>query len=180
MSIKRVGTVIVALLMGTAVHAQRPGTTAAQEKPAAAQEKPPSAQAKPPSEVAGQPVNVKIDVTIVDQLGGREPARKTVTLIAADGAPGSIRSSGNNVRAYLNVDATPRILSNGNIRVALGLDYNPRQTEKGEPDLGPGGSTLTQRVAIVLVPGKSMVLSQAADPISERKITVEVKAEILK
>jgi hypothetical protein len=35
-------------------------------------------------------------------------------------------------------------------------------------------------VAIVLTSGKPLVLSQAADPLSDRKITVEVRADILK
>jgi hypothetical protein len=32
----------------------------------------------------------------------------------------------------------------------------------------------------VLTSGKPLVLSQAADPLSDRKITVEVRADILK
>jgi len=155
---------------------------------------PPPAESKPaPAETPpqGQPVNVKFDFTITDQLGTGEPAKRTVTLIVADRAVGSLRSSGNSIRAVLNVDATPQILPNGNIRVQLGLEYNPRQpptkmpmgkTPTGEPFemQTEGGSTLNQRVAIVLVPGKPLVLSQAADPLYDRRITVEVRAEILK
>jgi hypothetical protein len=48
----------------------------------------------------------------------------------------------------------------------------------GPPE--PGGSSLNQRVGIILEGGKPLVISQAADPISDRKITVEIRATILK
>jgi hypothetical protein len=116
-----------------------------------------------------------------------------MSMIVADRSGGSIRSSGNSVRAMLNVDATPQILPNGNVKVQLGLEYNPRQPGGSSPIVKgpsgesavqlpeePGGSSLNQRVAIILEPGKPLVLSQAADPISDRKITVEIRAQILK
>jgi hypothetical protein len=42
------------------------------------------------------------------------------------------------------------------------------------------GSSLNQRVTIVIEPNKPLILSQAADPLSDRKITVEVRVSILK
>lgn len=164
-------------------------------RPPAETAKPRSADAppKPEAPAPGQPVNVRLDFTITDQLGTGEPAKRTVTLIVSDRSVGSIRSTGNSVRATLNVDATPQILANGSIKVQIGLEYNPRQVnaptdkvklptgemaEVGGP--GAGGSALNQRATIVLVPGKPLILSQAADPLSDRKITVEVRAEILK
>jgi hypothetical protein len=192
MLIRSVGTLVFALLATAVAYAQQP-VPAAGAKP---QTKPTPAPADAsntvrPAEPAGQAVNVKLDLTITDQMGPQEPAKKTITLIVADRAAGSIRSMGNNVRATLNVDATPQILSNGTIKVLLGLEYNPRQVQgkmqtaklpSGETVELPneGGSSLNQRVSIVLVPGKPFMLSQAADPISDRKITVEIRAEILK
>jgi hypothetical protein len=144
-------------------------------------------------------VNVKLDLAITDQLGPGEPSKKTVTLIVADRAVGSIRSTSNATisgipgnRAIINVDATPQLLPNGNVRVMLGLEYNPRQgapatdkvkTASGEVAEVPrevGGSSLNQRATIVLEPNKPLVFSQAADPMSDRKISVEVRATILK
>ena len=173
-----IGTAFIAVLLAGSVHAQeskgRGGQTPAPaEKPAASQSRPPAPLETPPP--LGQPVNVKLDLTITDQLGPGDPAKKTVSLIVADRTVGSIRSTANNVRATLSVDANPQILSNGNVRVQLGVEYNP---QKG--DGPPTGSGLNQRITLVLVPGKPVVLSQAADPLSDRKITVEVKAEILK
>ena len=168
----------MAALLAASVHAQeakgRGGQTPAPtEKPANSQGRPPAPREAPAP--LGQPVNVKLDLTITDQLGPGDPAKKTVSLIVADRTVGSIRSTANNVRATLSVDANPQILSNGNVRVQLGVEYNP---QKG--DGPPTGSGLNQRITLVLVPGNAVLLSQAADPLSDRKITVEVRAEILK
>ena len=170
-----IAAAFMVVLFASAGYTQPPAPVRAQtpapaEKPAPAPNKTP-----PPAEAPGQPINIKLDLTITDQSGPGEPAKKTVSMIVADRSGGSIRSIGNSVRAVLNVDATPQILPNGSIKVLLGLEYNP---QKG--DGPPSGSALNQRVAIVLVPGKPLVLSQAADPLSDRKITVEVRAEILK
>ena len=183
------GTVIFAVLVTTGAHAQ----DAASEHQAEVQvpDKAPVVVTKPTTP-QGQPVNAKLELTITDQMGPGEPAKKTVTLVVADRSDGSIRSSGNNVPAALNVDARPEILSNGSIRLQLGLQYNPRQGgAKKQPAKIPsgdtielpeeeGGTSLNERVTIILEPGKPLILSQAADPISDRKITVEVRASILK
>ena len=190
-----IGAAFIAALLAASVHAQeaqgRGGQTPAPaEKPQSGQNRPPS-----PAELAapsGQPVNIKLDLTITDQLASGAPAKKTVSMIVADRYSGSIRSIGNSVRATLNVDATPQILQNGNVRLQLGLEYNPRQpTTAPEKVKGPngevlelprdeGGSSLNQRVVIVLEPNKPLMLSQAADPLSDRKITVEVRVSLLK
>lgn len=190
-----IGAAFIAALLAASVHAQeaqgRGGQTPVlAEKPQSGQNRPPS-----PAELAapsGQPVNIKLDLTISDQLASGAPAKKTVSMIVADRYSGSIRSIGNSVRATLNVDATPQILQNGNVRLQLGLEYNPRQpTTAPEKVKGPngevlelprdeGGSSLNQRVVIVLEPNKPLMLSQAADPLSDRKISVEVRVSILK
>jgi glucose/arabinose dehydrogenase len=173
-----IGAAFIAALLAAPLHAQEARGRAGQ--PPAPAEKPPSGQNRTPAPAEapappGQPVNVKLDLTISDQLGPGESAKKTVSIIVADRAAGSIRSIANNVRAVLNVDATPQILPNGNVKVLLGIEYNP---QKGEGP--PVGSGLNQRASIVLTPGKPLMLSQSADPLSDRKITVEVRAEILK
>jgi hypothetical protein len=180
-----------AFILALAASAGRAPGASAQSPPPA--EKPAPGQALAPNEAPsrGQPVNVKLDLTITDQLGPGEPAKKTVSMIVADRYQGAIRSAGNSVRAVLNVDATPNILSSGSIRLQLGIEYNPRQAAVQQQIKGPGGelmplppepggSSLNQRVVILLEPGKPMILSQAADPISDRKIVVEVRATILK
>jgi hypothetical protein len=197
MSRHAIGAAFIILVFASAGSAQqgqgRGPTPAPAEKPPApqGQSKPTPAPAEAPAP-PGQPVNVKLDLTITDQMGPGEPAKKTVSMIVADRMAGSIRSIANTERATLNVDATPQILQNGNVRLQLGLEYNPRQSTRGadkvkgpsgetlEIPREPGGSSLNQRVAIVLEPNKPLILSQAADPLSDRKITVEVRVSILK
>lgn len=172
----RYAVLAAVLTVMTATAGVRAQATAPKAQTPPAAEKAPQAKPAPPETLPpGQPINIKLDVTITDQSGPGEPSKKTVSMLVADRAAGSIRSTANNVRATLNVDASPQVLPNGTIKVQLGLEYNP---QKG--DGPPTGSSLNQRVAIVLTSGKPLVLSQAADPLSDRKITVEVRAEILK
>jgi hypothetical protein len=41
-------------------------------------------------------------------------------------------------------------------------------------------TNLNEQITLILVPGKPMTISQAADPVSDRRITVELTATILK
>jgi hypothetical protein len=190
-------TVICALALGLSAAAyQAPAGEEAREgqqppKPAAAQTpaKPVPGDAPPPQNRGGQPINLKFDFVITDQAGSGEPARKTVSVVVADGQAGSVRSIGNQVAARLNVDVTPQLLPTGAVRAMIGLEYNPRQAldqkKEGTPDvmMPPnliGGASLNQRVTVIVEPGKPLLISQAADPISERKITVEVRVTVLK
>jgi hypothetical protein len=161
-------TVVVALLASIAVVAE-------QSKPApnVVGEGPPSGAAPAPNVVArvpdppGQLVNIKFDLTITDQTGPGEPGRKSLTLIVADRQVGYVRTyapAKEGGQARLNVDARPHILQNGHVRVGLGLEY----------------PSLNQQINIILEPGKPLVISQAADPTSDRKISVEVRATLLK
>lgn len=161
---------ITVLLIALAMAA--PGAQTPAEKP-----KPTPSVA---SETFGQPVNVKLELTIADRAGQGEPIRKVVTLIVADRANGSIRSLGtvrSQGRVQINVDARPQILQSGAIRVMLGLEYNPRSLGNDAP---AEWSSLTQQLGVVLQPGKPLLVSQAADPASDRQITVEVTATPLK
>ena len=120
-----------------------------------------------PAGSAGQVVNIKFDMTITDQSGTADAGKKTVSLLIADRQTGFIRSVGFSKEAgqvRLNVDARPEILANGNIRAMIGLEY----------------PSITQQLTIILEPGKSLVLSQTADPVSDRKVTVEVRATVVR
>jgi hypothetical protein len=185
------GTVVAALLLsgGIAAGQQKPAPNVVGRDPGGPQS-PKPAQVVASREAPGQPLNIKLDLTITDQAGPGEPAKRTVTMIVADRQNGSIRSTGNQVQARMFVDASPRILPNGNVQVILGLEYNPRQPTTDKPaenfpqiPPGPastGGSSLNQRITMILEPNKPLVISQAADPVTDRKITVEVRAAILK
>lgn len=135
---------------------------------------------RPSQESLGQPTNIKLDLTITDQTGPGEALKKVVTMVVADRGNGSIRSSGSvraQGRVQINVDAYPTILQNGVIRLRLGLEYTPRTVGSDGPT---ESSSLNEQMTVILEVGKSLVVSQAADPASDRKIMVEVRATLLK
>jgi hypothetical protein len=101
-------------------------------------------------------------------------------MLVADREIGSIRSSGrvrNAGRVQLNVDVRPQILQSGAIRVMLGLEYNPGTLGNDAPT---EWLSLNEQIGVVLQPGKPLLVSQAADPASDRKITVELTATLLR
>ena len=61
----------------------------------------------------------------------------------------------------------------------FGLEYQPKSAG-GSEDLEPGMASLNERLSIIAESGKPIVVSQAADPASDRKITVELTATIMK
>lgn len=158
----------------------------------------PAAVKAPPAEQA-LPVNIRIEVNITDQTGVNPGAKKVVTMIVGDRQSTSIRSSasvpvkspgtgvGTMVASYsyrnvtINVDARPAILQKEptKINVSFGLEYSPKSRSEPE-EMEPGMASINERLTLILESGKPLIISQAADPASDRKITVEVTATILK
>jgi hypothetical protein len=77
--------------------------------------------------------------------------------------------------AMLNVDARPEIIREGRIRVSLSLEYTPQDA----PDR-PTQPPVIETVTALLEDGKTLLVSQSADPITERKVRVELKATIVR
>ena len=124
--------------------------------------------------------NVQVELTITDQLGTGVPEKKTVSMIVMSGTWSKIRNSAARTGPFqvgLNVDARPLINAEGAIQLELTIYYYPPQA-KSEQQVLP--TELNQSLSVLLQSGKPMVVSQAADPASDRKVTVEVKATILK
>jgi hypothetical protein len=158
----------VVFTLAAAPHAQS-------QKPA---EQP--AAARTSEAAAGQPMNIKLELTITDQTGRGEPLEKVVSMVVADGRNGSIRSVGSvrtQGRVQINVDARPQVLPSGAIRLILGLEYNPRTLGGDAPT---EWSSLNEQIGVVLEPGKPLVVSQAADPASDRRISVQLRATPMK
>jgi hypothetical protein len=150
--------------------------------------------AQRPAEPVGQPLNIRLELTITDQAGPGEPVRKQVTMLVADGQNANVRTSGHqrvsaagavpagDFPISINVDARPLILRDGSIRLNLGLEYQPRPNP-GQPDAAVQAaqmSALNERIGLIVQDGKPLVISQASDPGSDRKVTVELRATILK
>ena len=132
--------------------------------------------------------NVQVELTLTDQLGGQPPEKKIVSMIASHQTWGKIRSAGQVFPAgeppymvELNVDARPWVTVDNQIQLDLTFVYAPLKSG-GEQKEGnkqrPSG--INQSQTVILQSGKPLIVSQAADPISDRKVVVEVKATVLK
>jgi hypothetical protein len=134
---------------------------------------------------AGQAVNVKVDVTFHDQTGNEPRRTKTVSVVTADGLTGYVRTistyDGVVGPAPLNIDVEPRILTGGKVRVLLNLQYtvpalNVERRTQNEATLR--STDVRENLSLVLDDGKSLVVSQSADAVGDRRVTVEVVATI--
>jgi hypothetical protein len=139
----------------------------------------------------GQLVNVKVEFTITDQTGAKPPTKKTMTLIVADKESGRIRTStryaqmrGNTYnmsQAPLSVDVMP-IIDGGKIRLEFSLEYDLNaEKDAGLPSDAPGPSTnVSERLSAILDSGVPLIIAQSSDAMTDRKLTIEVKATIVK
>ena len=132
--------------------------------------------------------NVQIELTISDQIGTQAPEKKTVSMVVSSGNWGKIRSVGN-VRpvgepplvVQLDVDARPFVSVDGPIQLELTMNFAPPGAQSPEKENAkPRPTSMNQSLTVVLQSGKPLVISQAADPVSDRKVFVEVKATVLK
>jgi hypothetical protein len=195
--------VLAALLIATApILAQPPASTPPPgQTPRNAQPPTPAPRADQPSPAPvartpapavprreGQPVNVKVEFTLTDQRGGAAAAKRTVTVVVADGRNGFIRSSSDVVGVaggvVLNIDANPELLADGKIRLGCNLQYDwPPPLEQADRSIPRGTvmkTVMHDMVSLILESGKPMVAAQSADPIGDRQVTVEVKATVLR
>jgi glucose/arabinose dehydrogenase len=194
--------VLIMVLATSLAAAQKPSATKTPAPEQTEKQPTPKAERTEPRipEPPPQPVNVKIEFTVTDQIGPGQPAKKVVSMIAGDRQPASIRSTAN-IRVTeesaagvppqwhyeevrINVDARPALLKDGKISLSFGLEYLP--TNAPAPSGGnaqrPSSrlSSLNERMGVIVESGKPLVVSQAADPASDRRITVELLATILK
>jgi hypothetical protein len=126
-------------------------------------------------ELPSATANVQIELSISDYVASAAPQKKTVSMLVAEGYMGRVRSNRGNA-AILNVDATPRMQKDGRISLQLTVEYRPRETAETLDTMSPISESLT----VLLQSGKPLVVTQAADPSSDRKVIVEVTATILK
>lgn len=137
-------------------------------------------------------MNIRVEVTLTQQ--SPDELEKTVTLVAADGQPGMLRTvvefprvpgaeSAGLEQAPLGVDVMPRILDTGKIRVRLSVNYNvPRPGQGTEPAKGAtqARAMLSETLTVLLDDGKPQLVSQSADALGSRSVGLTVKASVLK
>jgi 2-oxoglutarate dehydrogenase E2 component (dihydrolipoamide succinyltransferase) len=121
----------------------------------------------------GQLVNIQIDIVLTTEGGTQAPVRKTVTLTLADKQEGSVRSM-DRVAApqsgSLNVDARPVMQANGQVLTRIGLEFS------GTDDV----PFVQVRAQPLLESGRALRISRAVSPRTDRSVTVEVTATVLK
>ena len=130
---------------------------------------------------------MQIELTLTDQTGTPTPDKKTVSMVVSSGNWGKIRSAGSfhagsasrRIGVDLNVDARPFVSIDGPIQLELTLNLqSARGRRRRTTTTAPTG--INQSQTVVLQSGKPLIVSQAADPVSDRKVVVEVKATVLK
>jgi hypothetical protein len=145
----------------------------------------------------GQLLNVKVEFTITDQVGSKPPVKKTMTMVVADRESSRIRT---NVEfsyalarkndkgepantgtqrglAPLSVDVSP-VIEGNKVRLEFSIEYSAADMD-ADGNLG-SKTTVSERLAAVLDSGVPLVVAQSSDAYSDRKVTVEIKATILK
>ena len=153
----------------------------AQQAQQQAQQPPQGAQA-----IGVIPPNIKLDLAITDTFAGA-PAKKTVSMIIRTNQGGRIRTANvlKGTEVKLNVDAMAsahRVNPTGPyyITVQVTFEYTPAHTTSEDPSSRPTPAQLHESLDVVLLDGKPLVVSQSADPVTERRVTVELTATILK
>ena len=155
--------------------------------PMAGQNAPPRAETPrapsigaPSSALVPPATNIRLELVITDTFTGT-PVKKSVSLLLLTGNSGMIRTSntGSGNLAILNVDAIAAGYLNGQIPTRITFEYSPAPQTEG-PLAGRRSPTLNESITVVLQDGKPLMISQSADPASDRKVTAELTATILK
>ena len=128
--------------------------------------------------------NVRLEVTISDTLG-TAGSRKTVMMLIANGNSGRIRSSndvavGGTLRPItINIDAVPEIRDD-EILLNLSVEYIPELSTGAQSTSTPRPASINEAITVVVADNAPTVISQSADPATDRKVTVEVKATVVR
>ena len=139
-------------------------------------------------------VNVRLELSITDQTNVGEPVKKAVTLLLANGGDGRVRSQGMIFReatptdrrsafeVTLNADAHIMHISGDKVRANITVEYAPSTAGGDAADVAreQRGSTLNQSVSVALTSGRPTVIVESSDPLSDRKVTLEATATILR
>lgn len=162
------------------------GQASASSSPTAQAKGSASTEAAPGPKFVRTLTNVQVELMLTDQMGSQPADKKTVSMIVASGSWGKVRSSGAIIPVgsppfgvELNVDARPFVTTEGQIQLELVLQYSPPASDARE-SLKTRPTGMNHSLTVILQSGKPLIVSQAADPVSDRKVLVEVKATVLK
>ncbi|NQW04752.1 MAG: hypothetical protein HQ485_12080 [Acidobacteria bacterium] len=129
--------------------------------------------------------NIRLELTITDTHTGM-PVVKSVSLLVLTNNSGMIRTSnpgnGGSEMAILNVDANAAAYQNGTVAVRMTFEFTPAPVPVTD-DENRGRRyppRLNESITVLLKDGIPMLVSQSADPATDRKVTTELTATILK
>jgi hypothetical protein len=150
---------------------------------AAASPAPPPSPSPPPSR--SLLANVRLDIKITERKGSAEPTTKLVSMTVADRDQGKIRSvadvpaggANSSISVALHVDARPAIEGN-RVRLHLSLDYTADRP--ADASARPPTLNVKEDLSVILESGRPMTIADAADPLGDRRVQVEVTATILR
>ena len=184
---------VVTMVFSSAAGAAQKPPAPPPPPPADAAPANPGRKAPPPPPAAPTPdgrarkvgPNVRVEVMFSEQRSDASATPKTVTITTNDGQWGRVRSSVSTAGygfSPLNVDARPEVLADGRVLLSVNIEYGEKRVQTGkEVQVGHiTEATLSESVTLVLESGKGLAVTQSADPMSDRKVSVEVKATILK
>jgi hypothetical protein len=121
--------------------------------------------------------NIRLELTITDTFTG-SPVKKTVTMIVLQNNGGMIRTTSADGWSNLNVDAVAAAYTSGLVSVRMTFEYTPPLGK--EPTVSSRPPRLNESITVVLQDGKPLMVSQSADPATDRKVTADLTATILK
>lgn len=139
-----------------------------------------------------QAVNVRLELTITDQSGGGQPEKKTITMLLADGFDGRVRSgnvltdpgTSSRYNVQLNADAAVSLVADDKVRARITVEYEAAGTAmfatSGDKNYFNPPTGLNETVTVILANGKPTVITQSADPATDRKVTLEATATIVR
>lgn len=173
-------------LFSLTITAQQPAPTKASPPPTASQAPAaPTAPARPDLEEGGQPLNIRLDVSVIDQTAQGAGQPKSLMVMLVDRAMGRTRAAFQD--RSIAVDARP-VIVDGRIRVyltiqsdkarnALVVPIMPEQTNPAAED-----HTINWRnsFSLLLENAKPMLALETSDAVTKRKMSIEVKATIQK
>ena len=166
---------VLVLLYALPLSAQQQGPAKPPAPPAPAS--PPAAPmvAVDPS-AGGQPINIRLDVAVTDQKDTAIAPPKTLMVILVDRALGRTRAAYED--RSISVDARPRLVDG---RVRIEATIRSQEPDKAGAVMNPDPIlNWTNSLALMLESGKPTVAYETLDPITKRKLSIELKATILK
>jgi hypothetical protein len=128
----------------------------------------------------GQLVNIRLDVSVIDQTGTAAAQPKTLMVVLADRAMGQTRAVYEDRSIF--VDARPTVVD-GFIRMSVTVksEEPPKMMLPGTTFKGPDPIlNWTNSFALLLSNAKPMVALETMDAATKRKMSIEVKATIQK